>query len=152
MNLMRYTGMAIIDTAISGRKRTPGERGNALEGTYLSGQRRKTGEPFGLDIPKWLADELLSLPGKHFFWDGKEEPRLVVGHYEKALHSIFFVAKVRMTPHKFRHYFITQQLAAGWSAGEVADMVGTSESEIRKTYKHWVTEGRERVREASRRG
>jgi integrase len=97
-----------------------------------------------LDIPQELADELR---GDHFFWDGKENPRAVAMRIRASLvNNIFKPHKLKMKPHHFRHFFISEQLGKGFSAGEVADMVGTSEAEIRKTYKHDTKDGRERVR------
>jgi integrase len=50
-----------------------------------------------------------------------------------------------MTPHSFRHFFITQQLANGHGVDDVSKMVGTSPSEIRRTYWHWIPEDDERI-------
>jgi integrase len=58
----------------------------------------------------------------------------IVHNYTAELRELFALAKVDMTPRGFRHYFITQRLAQGWSADEVSTMVGTSPQEIRKTY------------------
>ena len=45
-------------------------------------------------------------------------------------------AKVKTTPHGFRHFRITEWLSARVRVDDVADMVGTSPKEIRKTYRH----------------
>ena len=50
-----------------------------------------------------------------------------------------------MTPHGFRHYFISTTLAAGVSVEDVSAMVGTSPDEIRKTYRHWIKEATDRL-------
>ena len=39
-------------------------------------------------------------------------------------------------PYSFRHYFITQKLVNGLSHRQVADMCGTSITQIEKTYYH----------------
>jgi hypothetical protein len=58
------------------------------------------------------------------------------------------VAKTSMkiTPHRFRHFFISQQISHGFSVDEVADMVGISPAEIKKSSKHFVQAGRDRSR------
>ena len=55
-----------------------------------------------------------------------------------------------MTPHGFRHYRITEWLAAGVRVEDVADMVGTSPKEIRETYRHWIKEAEDRLDEVQR--
>jgi hypothetical protein len=49
-----------------------------------------------------------------------------------------------MTPHSFRHYFISKALAAGVPLGDVADMARSSPSEIWKTYRHFIAEAEQR--------
>ena len=41
-----------------------------------------------------------------------------------------------IVPYSFRHYFITQKLVNGLSHRQVADMCGTSITQIEKTYYH----------------
>lgn len=55
-----------------------------------------------------------------------------------------------MTPHGFRHYRITELLAEGVRVEDVADIVGTSPKEIRKTYRHWIKEAEDRLDEVQR--
>jgi hypothetical protein len=53
---------------------------------------------------------------------------------------------MKITPHRFRHFFISQQISHGFSVDEVADMVGISPAEIKKSSKHFVQAGRDRSR------
>ena len=86
----------------------------------------------------------------YFFWyRGQSGQKLkvtsIVHNYETELGKLFEIAKVKMTSHGFRHFFITQQLAKGWSVDDVSTMVGTSPQEIRKTYHHWIKEDDDRM-------
>jgi site-specific recombinase XerD len=59
-------------------------------------------------------------------------------------------AGVKTTPHGFRHYRITEWLSAGVRVDDVADMVGSSPNEIRKTYRHWIKEAEDRLDKVQR--
>jgi len=132
---MRYSGMAIRDTTILSKSK--------MTGNLIRGNRSKTQERYRVRIPQWLADALLALPGEYPFWDGVITPRRMVHRWEKRLYRILKAAQ--MTPHKFRHFFISEQLAAGVSIEDVSKMVGTSPVEIRKTYEHWIKEAEDRL-------
>jgi integrase len=141
----RWTGMAIMDTATLRRDRLGADN-------RIRGNRRKTNERFKVRIPGWLADQLRDLycsDQDYFFWNlrdrRKTKPYSIRGYYEVKLRKIFELAGVKMTSHGFRHYFITQRLAQGWSVDEVSTMVGTSPQEIRKTYQHWIKEDDDRI-------
>jgi site-specific recombinase XerD len=140
LRTMSESGMARIDTTMLHR--------GMLEGVVLRGRRHKTDKPFEVDLPKKLVEDLLaSTKGEYFFWDGKRTAALMVQHWEKRLGKIFGAVKtsIRLHPHLFRHYYISKQLGLGFSADEVADMVGTSAFEIVKTYKHKMKHGRDRI-------
>jgi integrase len=138
-SLMRYSGMAILDTATLKR--------GALVGNLITGNRTKTHEAFRVRIPMWLADDLRALEGndKYFFWDGKMKATSVAQIYRRLLSDAFTQAGVKMTTHGFRHYFISTTLATGVSVEDVSAMVGTSPNEIRKTYRHWIKEATDRL-------
>ena len=70
--------------------------------------------------------------------------------WREDLYKLFRQAGVKMTPHGFRHYRISEWLAAGIRVDDVADMVGTSPEEIRKTYRHWIKEAEDRLDEVQR--
>ncbi|MGD0471484.1 MAG: hypothetical protein ABSA54_24175 [Terriglobales bacterium] len=136
---MRHSGMAIRDTTILSRAKFS-------DNNLIRGNRTKTDERYRVRVPMWLANAwMASTNTNHFFWDGETPPKSVVLHYERELRKVFKAANVKMTPHGFRHFFISQQLAAGVSVGDVAKMVGTSPQEIRKTYEHWIKETEDRL-------
>jgi len=60
--------------------------------------------------------------------------------WRERVKKLFRDAGVKMTPHGFRHYRISEWLAQGFQASDVSKWVGTSEKEIRKTYEHWIQE------------
>jgi len=95
----------------------------------------------------WLADELRALRShdEHFFWNGVTLPSIIAGRHRHFLNQAFKKAKVEMTSHRFRHYFISTTLAAGVSVEDASAMVGTSPNEIRKTYRHWIKEATDRL-------
>jgi integrase len=41
-----------------------------------------------------------------------------------------------LVPYSFRHFFITQKIMGGLTYGQVAEMCGTSISQIERTYYH----------------
>jgi len=74
-----------------------------------------------------------------FSFDGKKpiSERFILYHFGKivALAGID-VEERSVVPYSFRHYFITQKLVNGLNHRQVADMCGTSISQIEKTYYH----------------
>jgi integrase len=56
-------------------------------------------------------------------------------------------AGIETIPRGFRHYRITEWLSAGVRIAEVANVVGTSAKEIRRTYRHWIREAEDRLYE-----
>jgi integrase len=139
-NLMRWSGMAIRD-AVSLKR-------SALVSNLITSRRTKTDNPFRVRIPMWLAKELHALPPKnatYFFWDGSTRPNIIIGEYRRALVKAFKAAEVKMTSHGFRHFFISSTLATGRSVEDVSLLVGTSPTEIRKTYRHYIKEAIDRL-------
>ena len=136
-SLMRYSGMAIQDTGSLRR--------SCLVGNLITSRRVKTDNPFRVRIPSWLADELRALPpvnAEYFFYD---ESANATRQYRHLLTKAFKKAKVKMTSHGFRHYFISTTLATGVSVEDVSALVGTSPNEIRKTYRHYIKEAVDRL-------
>jgi integrase len=133
--LMRETGMALVDA----QKFDPAD---LEDGTLIRGNRTKTRERYRVRISFPLKLQLEALgspafPGTYPKW--REE-----------LYKTFRKAGVKMTPHGFRHFRISEWLAQGISVADVSKMVGTSEKEIRKTYEHWIAEAEERLDEVQR--
>jgi integrase len=153
--LMRETAMALVDAikfAMSQQdaekyRMSKPERCPAIEERVIRGNRTKTNERYRVRISESLAKQLEALgkpafPGTYSQWRER---------VNKAIRD----AGVETTPHGFRHYRITEWLSAGWlSAGvrvdDVADMVGSSPNEIRKTYRHWIKEAEDRLDEVQR--
>ena len=139
-SVMRYSGMALRDTTILKR--------SCLVGNLITNRRVKTDEPFRVRIPMYLADELRALPpvnADFFFWDGVTSAEVAANRFRHSLECAFKRAGVDMSSHGFRHYFISQTLAAGVSVEDVSTYVGTSPNEIRKTYRHWIKEATDRL-------
>ena len=63
--------------------------------------------------------------------------RAITHHFKKILEvADIDVGKRKLVPYSFRHYFITNRIKAGLSFKDVADMCGTSRTQIEKTYYH----------------
>ena len=63
--------------------------------------------------------------------------RAITHHFKKILEAADIdVGKRKLVPYSFRHYFITNRIKAGLSFKDVADMCGTSRTQIEKTYYH----------------
>jgi integrase len=149
--LMRESAMALVDaqkfgmSAEDARKfglSKPERRPLLEDGTLLRGNRTKTNERYRVRISSSLAKQLKALgspafPGTYAKW-------------REDCYKVFRLAEVKMTPHSFRHYRISEWLANGVRVEDVADMVGTSPEEVRKTYRHWVKEAEDRLDEVQR--
>ncbi len=132
-------GMTLDDAQKFGLSKP--ERRPVLEDeTLIRGNRTKTGERYRVRISQSLANQLKALgspafPGTYVKW--REELNALL-------------AGVKMTPHGFRHFRISEWLAQGITPTDVSKMVGTSEKEIRKTYEHWIKEAEDRLDEIQR--
>lgn len=149
--LMRWTGMALVDAHKFGMSiadaqqfgvSKPGRRPMVEDGTLIRGNRTKTNERYRVRISQQLAEQLKALgspafPGTYRKW-------------REGCYKVFGQSGVKMTPHGFRHYRISELLGRGVRVEDVADMVGTSPEEIRKTYRHWIKEAEDRLDEVQR--
>ena len=149
--LMRETGMALVDAQKVGMTLDDAQKFGLSkperlpvleEETLIRGNRTKTGERYRVRISQTLANQLKALgsptfPGTYVKW--REE-----------LNALLDKAGVKMTPHAFRHFRISEWLAQGITPTDVSKMVGTSEKEIRKTYEHWIKEAEDRLDEIQR--
>jgi integrase len=149
--LMRESGMALVDAQKFGMSEEdakkfglskPERRPVLSNNTLIRGNRTKTGERYRVRVSTSLAEQLQSLgspafPGTYVKW--REE-----------MYKLFRHAGVKMTPHGFRHYRISEWCAAGIKPEDVADFVGTSPDEIRETYRHWIKEAEDRLDEVQR--
>jgi integrase len=148
--LMRETAMALVDAtkyAMSQEdaekyKMSKPERRPVIQGKVIRGNRTKTNERYRVLISDSLVKQLEALgepafPGTYTQWRER---------VNKAIKD----ADVKTTPHGFRHYRITEWLSAGVHVDDVADMVGSSPNEIRRTYRHWIKEAEDRLDEVQR--
>src|SRR5262249_50915568 len=69
---------------------------------------------------------------------------------DKKLRTIWAIAGIDGNSHMFRHTFISEGLAKGIPVEDMVEMVGDSEAIIRKHYKHWVPEARNKVLKSSK--
>jgi len=140
VQLMRESAMALVDAikyAMSPEEaerygRSKPERRPVIQGGVIRGNRTKTNERYRVRISESLAKQLEALgepafPGTYTEW-------------RERVNSAIVDADVDTTPHGFRHYRISEWLSLGVHPSIVADYVGTSEKEIRKTYHHWIRE------------
>jgi integrase len=148
--LMRETAMALVDAmkyAMSQKdaekyKLSKPERRPVIQGNVIRGNRTKTNERYRVRISESLGKQLEALgkpafPGTYTQWRER---------VNKAIRD----ACVETTPHGFRHFRITEWLSAGVHVDDVADMVGSSPNEIRRTYRHWIKEAEDRLDEVQR--
>jgi len=148
--LMRESAMALVDAQKYGVSAEDAEkyglskpeRRPVIQGTLIRGNRTKTNERYRVRISESLSKQLEALGEPAF-------PGTLIQWREGVKKSIKD-AGVRTTPHGFRHFRITEWLSARVRVDDVADMVGTSPKEIRKTYRHWIQEEEDRLDEVQR--
>lgn len=133
--LMQETGMALVDA----QKFDPAK---LQDGTLIRSNRTKTNERFRVRISESLKKQLEALGSPAFPGSYRE--------WRERCYKVFNEAGVKMTPHGFRHFRISQWLAQGVSVADVSKWVGTSEKEIRQTYEHWIKEAEDRLDEVQR--
>ena len=148
--LMRETGMALVDAVKFSMSQADAEmygmskpeRRPVLQNQIIRGNRTKTNERYRVRISASLAQQLEALgepafPGTYTQWRER---------INKAIKD----AGVKTTPHGLRHFRITEWLSVGMRVDDVADMVGSSPNEIRRTYRHWIKEAEDRLDEVQR--
>ena len=85
-----------------------------------------------------LGDRLI------FSADGKTpiSERAILYHFKRVIDAIEIKNRHArdLVPYSFRHYFITQKMNSGLTSTAVAEMCGTSELQISKTYYHTTKE------------
>ena len=110
--------------------------------TNGSSARTKTNERYRVRIPQQLAEQLKALGSPAFPGTYRE--------WRDRCYKVFKDAGVKMTPHGFRHFRISEWLSQGVRPEDVAAYVGTSPKEIRDTYHHWIKEYEDRLDEVQR--
>jgi len=148
--LMRETAMALVDAIKFGMSQEDAEkyrlskpeRGPVIQGRVIRGNRTKTNERYRVRISESLAKQLEAL--------GEPAFAGTYPQWRERVNKVIKDAAVKTTPHGFRHFRITEWLSASVHVDDVADMVGTSSKEIRKTYRHWIKEAEDRLDEVQR--
>jgi integrase len=148
--LMRETAMALVDAmkyAMSQEdaekyELSKPERRPLIQGKVIRGNRTKTNERYRVRISDSLAKQLEAL--------GEPAFPGTLTQWRERVNKAISDACVKTTPHGFRHYKITEWLSAGVYVDDVADMVGTSSNEIRKTYRHWIKAAEDRLDDVQR--
>ena len=113
--LMRYSGLAIQDTATLARER--------LEGTLLTLRRGKSGELVQVDLPDVVVEALAAVPreGRHYFWTGKSQPVTAAKLWARRLTAVGKEAQVaRFRSHRLRDTFASELLLAGVSLEDIS--------------------------------
>jgi integrase len=122
-----------------------------LEETRREWKRRKSKQNSG-SLPSETIDALhaIKASGDYYFWSGTSKPKSAVGDYQRALRSLFDLAKTpRVHAHLFRHTFATELLTAGNSLETVAALLGHSSTKItERSYSHWIKGRQEKLEEA----
>jgi integrase len=73
--------------------------------------------------------------------DAAITPRAIGYHFTKLLEAANIeVGKRDLVPYSFRHYFITKRVNSNLPAAAIAEMCGTSITQIEKTYYHTTQE------------
>jgi integrase/recombinase XerD len=150
IQLMRWSGMAIRDAVCLPRA--------DVWGQLIKSERHKTGKRFSVPLPEWLVNLLVALPNDdpgYFFWfrctDGRnQKENSIVALYGNWFKQVFEAAGIRGHSHQLRHSFATHHLARGVRVERVAEWMGDSPAEVRRTYEHWVDERTEMSEQAMR--
>ena len=92
-----------------------------------------------LSKPKSETDLIFSLDGKT-----RISNRAILYHFHRMvkLAGIADHEARGIVPYSLRHFMITQRVLSGLSFQQVAEMCGTSDTEIRKTYYHLIDDRR----------
>jgi integrase len=146
--LMRESAMALVDAVKFGMGQEDAEhygmskpeRRPEMQDGVIRGQRTKTNERYRVRISDSLAKQLAV--GTPFHG--------TLVQWRERVNKVIAATGIKTTPHGFRHYRISEWLSAGVHVDDVADMVGTSSKEIRKTYRHWIKEAEDRLDDVQR--
>lgn len=139
--LMRYSGLRISDATMLHE--------DSLKGNQLTVRTIKTDVEVSVTLPALVADQLRSIEREHdgyFFWNGTSTLASLTDLYrDYHLRRIFTAAKVKGTPHWFRHTFVHALLNAGMSMREVAAAIGDTVRITERHYGKWNVREQERL-------
>jgi len=142
--VMRYTGLRIRDVVTLKK--------HDIRHGKLFLRTSKTGTDVFCPLPPTVISALhdINAKGDHYFWTGASKPKSAVGNYQRALRTLFDLAKLpHVHAHLFRHTFATELLTAGNSLETVAALLGHSSTKVtEKSYSHWVKDRQEKLEEA----
>jgi site-specific recombinase XerD len=139
--LMLYSGLRIRDAVCLKRDK--------IENGRLFLYTQKSGTPVYLPLPPFVLEALSKLPGEHYFWSGRSNPKAVVGDCQRTFRKLFKIAEVRGHPHMFRNTFAISLLQKGTSIETVSVLLG--HRNIRVTQEHynaWVKSRQELLESA----
>ena len=144
--VMRYTGLRIRDVVTL--------RKDHIKNGKLFLRTAKTGTDVFCPLPPEALDalEAIKAKGEYYFWTGTSKPKSAVGDYQRALRTLFDLAKTpRVHAHLFRHTFAPELLTAGNSLETVVALLGHSSTKItERSYSHWVKGRQEKLEAAVR--
>jgi integrase/recombinase XerD len=151
--LMRYSGLAILDSATLSRDKL----GPAydLPEDALELRRTKTGQAVYVLLPPRVAKLLRSLPNEnpdYFFWDGVVGNKTLTDNWRQSLKRLASLVKVKeFHPHRMRCTFAIEQLLKGTSIEDVADLLGNTVEVCARHYAPLARQRRERLGKISMR-
>jgi site-specific recombinase XerD len=138
--LLRYSGLRISDATML--------RCDALKGNQLTIRTIKTNVTVSVTLPTLVVEQLNSIACEHdgyYFWNGRSQLHSLTDLYrDHHLRRVFVAAKVKGTPHMFRHTFVHALLNEGLTMREVAASIGDTVQITEKYYGKWNV--REQVR------
>ena len=138
---MRYSGLAIQDTATLARER--------LEGTLLTLRRAKSGELVDVDLPDMVVEALAAVDrkGPHYFWTGKSQPVTAAKLRARCLTAVGKEAQVaKFRSHRLRDTFAAELLLAGVALEDVSILLGpASVQTTERHYAPWIRSRRARL-------
>ena len=139
IEIMRFTGLAISDTAMLKRSQ--------VEDGRIRLDRKKTGKPICVSVPSVVTDALANLPepigspkggSPYFFWNGVMSARALIGTAERTMAAVFKQSGVANAgTHRFRHTLATRMLEEGATFEDVAAILGNSPRVVEKHYAKW---------------
>jgi integrase/recombinase XerD len=140
--LLRYSGLRIGDAI--------GCSVDRLAAGKLRFYTQKTGTHVNCPLPKFVVDELESIPklsARYWFWSANGKLQTAVTDWQSRLQKLFVDAKVQDGhAHRFRDTFRTEVLLAGVPIERVSIFLGHQSIKVtEKHYRPWVRERQEQA-------
>lgn len=137
--LLRYTALRISDVALLARER--------VRDGMIHLRTLKNGKSVFLPLHPTLRAALTMLPLPHgadgpecpyFFWSGHGTQRAMIRNATRTMAAVFKASGVPgACSHRFRHTLATEVLELGGTFEQAADILGDSETIVRKHYAKW---------------